>query len=500
MEIRDILQKKPFYRIAPPSTDVAQVVSNINLARYSSTPPQYIIRTQADFMCEYNVAGHKINSPYLYPDKITKNDNGDIIVHKIARIALPFQQMIVKKHLTYLCGNDIEFSMPISNPTEDDEKTRSEFKGAWVDKNMETAFYAAMKADKITGDCAFCGVLSDGKFQWQVFSFLEGDTLYPHYDKITGKLALFARKYSQIDDNGKEIIEYLDVWDKTNIYHYKKDNSSTGKKIKNTILEALGLNGWVEVIAPKQHGFDDVPIAYHRSGKPCWDDSQDNIDAYERAISQLAENNKAYALRILFTKGAEMTMGATVDGTPISIDAVDPDADARFLEPADSSSSFELQLKTLEDNIYRGSLVSKTPDIKGSDVSGITTKLLFSDSYQQAFIDSQEYNQFINQIIRIFKNGYGVETSQITKYNTLKINGSIVPYMYMSETEEVSNIVQLIAAGALSKRSASEHAHRIGYGVNGEWVRRMQEEREALIGEPNNIDNNVISKARQRQA
>ena len=496
MEIRNILQKKPFYRIAPPPSDEVYVVANVNTTAYPQYHSQYIIRTQSDFMCEYNVAGHKINSSHIYPDKMSKDDNGNIIVHKIARIALPFQQLIVKKHLTYLCGNDIEFSMPISNPTESDEATRSEFKGAWVKKNMETAFYASMKSDKVTGDCAFCGVLNNGQFRWRVFSFLDGDTLYPHYDRATGEMILFARKYAQTNNNGDETIEYLDVWDKTYIYHYKKDNSTVTKKIKNVILEALGLDGWVEDTPRKQHGFQEVPIAYHRSGAPCWDNSQDNIEAYERAISQLAENNKAYALRILFTKGAEMSMGATIDGSPIQIDTADPAGDARFLEPADSSSSFELQLKTLEDNIYRGSLVSKTPDIKGSDVSGITTKLLFSDSYQQAFIDSQEYNGFINDMIRIFKYGYGVEVKQITKFQTLQINGSIVPYMYMSETEEVSNIVQLVAAGALSKRSASEHAHRIGYGVNGEWVRKMQEEREQLIGQSNSIDN-IISKARQ---
>lgn len=498
MQIRNILQKKPFYRIAPPWSDMVGITDNILNAPPVSDRTQYIIRTQIDFLREYDIAGHKINSRYIYPDKVSTDENGNKSIHPIARVAVAFQQEIVKKHLTYLCGNDIEFSMPISNPNESDENQRSEFKSAWVEKNMETAFYASMKADKITGDCAFCGILNKGKFQWRVFSFLDGDTLYPHYDSITGELSLFARKYSQLDDKGKEICEYLDVWDEKNIYHYKKDSSTLGKKIKNAVLEAIGLDGWKQIGAAEQHGFERVPVSYHRSGAPCWDASQDNIEAYEWALSQLAENNKAYALRILFLKGAEMDMKATVDGTPLSIDTADPDGEARFLEPADSSSSFELQLKTLENNIYKGSLVSKTPDIKGSDVSGIVVKMLFSDSFQQAFIDSQEYNSFIKDMIDIFKYGYGVEMSEVTKYKSLKINGAIVPYMYMSETEEVSNIVQLVSVGALSKRSASEHAHRIGYGVNGEWVRKMQEERETLIGNAQTIDKNVVSKTRQQ--
>lgn len=498
MEIRNILQKKPFYRIAPPVIDIPQVVSDIATASAISDKPNYIIRTQADFMREYEVSGHKINSPHLYPDKVSKDEDGNVYVHPICRVALPFQQMITKKHLTYLCGNNIEFNMPIPKPTEEDEAQRAEFKGGWMSKNMETAFYASMKADKVTGDCAFCGVLNNGEFSWRVFSYLDGDTLYPHYNRITGKLELFARKYSQFDESGKTIVEYLDVWDDKTIYHYKKDNSTSLKRVKNNILEALGLDGWAEDIEAKPHGFAEIPIAYHRSGAPCWEPSQDNIEAYEKAISQLAENNKAYALRILFTKGADMAMNATIDGSPISIETTDPDSDARFLEPADSSSSFELQLKVLEDNIYRGSLVSKTPDIKGSDVSGVTVKLLFSDSFQQAFIDSQQYNQFIAEMIRIFKYGYGTEIGKITSYSTMKIEGVIVPYMYMSETEEVSNIVQLVSVGALSQRSASEHAYRIGYGVNGEWMRRMQEERDSLVGAEQSPNTNIVSQTRQQ--
>ncbi len=195
-------------------------------------------------------------------------------------------------------------------------------------------------------------------------------------------------------------------------------------------------------------------------------------------------------------------MGATVDGTPISITASDTNSDAKFLEPADSSASFELQLKTLEDNIYRGSFVSKTPDIKGSDVSSLTVRLLFADSAQQAFNDSQDYDLLIDGMVKIFKTGYGTEMGEITTYNKLEIIGSIVPYMYMSETEEINNLMQLVSMGAMSKRSASEIAYRIGYGVNGEWMRRMKEEREALTGEENSNSiskpTNPISQARRQ--
>lgn len=502
MEIRNILRKKPFYRIAPPMFDNIEMVSDITTSAANTQKVQYIIRTQADFLREYDVSGHKINSRFIYPDKVSKDEKGNIVIHHIARMALPLQKMITKKHLVYCCGNDIEFRLLTPNPTEEDEILRSKFKEGWISKNMEIAFYAAIKADKVTGDCAFCGVLQGGKFSWRVFSYLDGDTLYPQYDRMTGELNAFGRKYSQFDERGEEVIEYLDVWDNEYIYHFKRDNSTASKRIANKVKQLLGLDGWIQDGTAKQHGFPYIPIAYHRTGHPCWDASQDNIEAYEFSISQLAENNKAYALRILFTKGEEFEMGATVDGTPISITASDTNSDAKFLEPADSSASFELQLKTLEDNIYRGSFVSKTPDIKGSDVSSLTVRLLFADSAQQAFNDSQDYDLLIDGMVKIFKTGYGTEMGEITTYNKLEIIGSIVPYMYMSETEEINNLMQLVSMGAMSKRSASEIAYRIGYGVNGEWMRRMKEEREALTGEENSNSiskpTNPISQARRQ--
>ncbi len=218
MEIRNILRKKPFYRIAPPMFDNIEMVSDINTSAANTQKVQYIIRTQADFLREYDVSGHKINSRFIYPDKVSKDEKGNIVIHHIARMALPLQKMITKKHLVYCCGNDIEFRLLSPNPTEEDEILRSKFKEGWISKNMEIAFYAAIKADKVTGDCAFCGVLQGGKFSWRVFSYLDGDTLYPQYDRITGGLNVFGRKYSQFDESGEEVIEYLDVWDNENIY------------------------------------------------------------------------------------------------------------------------------------------------------------------------------------------------------------------------------------------------------------------------------------------
>ena len=55
--------------------------------------------------------------------------------------------------------------------------------------------------------------------------------------------------------------------------------------------------------------------------------------------------------------------------------------------------------------------------------------------------------------------------------------------MPKSETEEVSNIVQLVGSGVLSRRSGSEMGTSLGYGRTSEWLRIQREEREMLIGQ-----------------
>ena len=53
---------------------------------------------------------------------------------------------------------------------------------------MERAWYEMAKSVLSTGDAAFIGIMDKGKFYWKVFSYLKGDVLYPHYDRITGSL------------------------------------------------------------------------------------------------------------------------------------------------------------------------------------------------------------------------------------------------------------------------------------------------------------------------
>jgi hypothetical protein len=126
--------------------------------------------------------------------------------------------------------------------------------------------------------------------------------------------------------------------------------------------------------------------------------------------------------------------------------------------------------------------------------------MMMMDSYQKAQDDALHFQPFLNDVVELFKYGYGIESERASDFNTLKIKAEIFPYVFMSETEVVSNIVQSVAINALSRRSASEMLYDLGYGVISEYDRLMEQERETLIGtnpaQVGSSANNVVNLAR----
>lgn len=482
MTPEQIAVKKAFLRTVPScllteSGKDYPIVGAGAIAEDSSDPLRYQMLTQRDFVRELDPSSHRINSLKFYANPMRIDENTRKIYQKIkSRTAVPFQNEILVQRTATLTGNSINLKLANArNATKDMQSYLDTFREGWEIKDLETMFYQCVWTEGSTGDCAVCFYMDKGRIYWRTFGYDKGDTLYPHYDGKTGKLALFGRKYHQFDFDGNDIV-YLDVWDNTNYTRYRWDTED-------------GKGEWVVDIEPAPHNFPRIPIAYDNYGDTFWGKSQSLIDAYEYSISQFCENNAAYALRILYAFGAEMDMEGSLDGTPTQINSLSTDAKVGYLEPADASASFEKQLDIVEKQIYKASSTVKTPEIKsGADMSSLTVKMLYADAYQMALLDAKHFQPFINDVVELFKYGYGVEIDMSAQFETLNVLARIYPYIFMSETEEVSNIVQLKGIGALSQKSASEAAYELGYGVVSEFDRIKQEENDEFA----KIDTNDI--------
>ncbi len=457
-------------------------------ANYAVDPLRYELRTQADYLREYDVNSHLINSVKYYPNPLSRDSDGKLYQKIKSRVAVGFQARIHTKRLVSLIGNNVNHRLIRSyKDSEAAQDWLADFREGWEDKSIEVAIHNAISADGKTGDCAICFCLSKGRVSWRVFSFEQGDILYPHYDRLTGELSLFAREYTETDGENNQTM-FLDVWDDVCYIRYRRSLKSNKEE-------------WV-IDEPKQrHNFPECPVAYHRYGEPFWTPSQSLIENYEVALSQFAENNAAYALRILYTIGEEMEVVANLDGTPQRIDSSDPNAKIGFLEPANASQSFETQLAILEKNIMRSSFAVETPEIKsGSDMSSLTVKMLFADSYLKATEDAMNYQLFLDRVTSLFKYGYGIETNHTSDYNRFRIKAELLPFIFMSESETIAALVQLVGSGILSKQTATEHAYNAGYGIADEWDRIKNEVHEEMVNDAKTTatqDTNIVSETRK---
>ena len=187
-EIRELLTKKPFTRVLPDKNGGKREIRG-DIPEESVVQDRlhrYIV-TQEDFLRELDPAGHLINDKSVYPDVWRKNDTDGLwYIEEIPRYSFSFQQIILIKHLTHLCGNDVQFELSDKKASDQSIKTFIEHRNGWANKNMEIAWYQLIKSVKATGDGAFVGYMDNGKFGWKVLSFLNGDKLYPHYALRTG--------------------------------------------------------------------------------------------------------------------------------------------------------------------------------------------------------------------------------------------------------------------------------------------------------------------------
>lgn len=484
-KLRELLVKKPFTRILPDGAyNHGSITGEMKLMPICKDKLVRKIVTQEDFLRELDPLGHAINNRDLYPDIWRKNeDDGRWYIEEIPRYAISAQQIILIKHMTHLCGNDIQFEL--SDKTVSDEKTAiyNDFVAGWANKNMEIAWYQFCKSVKSTGDAAFVGYMDNGTFGWKVLSFEKGDILYPHYDKYTGKLSTFARRFFEYGNDGDQNTEYVEVWDDTYYYRFVREMGSENAvkdafiKIKNFFK----LSGY-KLEEQRKHNFESIPVSYHRDDYgPCWAFSQNTIEDYEIAFSNLAQSNHDFGLPIMYIKGEG---SEEVDSNTLSyaskIMILPSDGEMGFLNRQDASAAYKTELDKLEELIYKQSFAVKTPELKSGDTPGVSLKIMYSDSYEKAMDDSHLFDNAIDKVVEIFSFGYGVEIGRQLDFKNTNIRHYIKPYIHLNETEMTTNLNTSVTGGFLSKQTAAEKSP---YSTPNEWERIQREKKEEQMQE-----------------
>lgn len=436
--------------------------------------------TQEDFEREYDPLAHLIYNKEYYPDIWRyNNEDGRWYTEEIPRYSFAFQKIILYKHLTHLCGNDIMFELADEKETDETRAILNVFKDGWRKHNSEITWYNLMYSVKRTADGACAGYMVNGKFGWKDMSFANGDILYPHYDRLSGELVIFARRYESMDDDGEER-EFVDVWDEK--YYYCL-SSTAGKPGKNEgslepgeTLAKFDFSGY-EIVERMPHGFPFVPVVYVRNDEgPCWTFSQELIDSYEMAFSRLAQANHDFGLPIMYIKGEGSTELSGADMSYASKVLILPsEGEVGFLNRQDASTAYKAELSTLEDSIYRQSFAVRTPELKSGDTPAAAIKMLYSDAVENAINDAQKYQPALVQFVKIFQWGYGIESKHRLDFLSTNIVYYIEPYVHRNVAAEILDMSSAVQNGYLSKQTASEKSY---YSTSQEWDRIINEDME----------------------
>lgn len=465
------------------------------------------ILTQPDMLRMYYPSGHAINDANVFPDIYRESrepvydENGEDTgktVRKVYRECVPryafaFQQIIALKQTIHLTGNDIQFELNVAKPTDEQRDLYDTYREGWLSKDMEVAFFEAVKSEKIVADAAFVGYFDSGKFRYKSLSFKNGDTLYPHYDS-NGQLELFARSFYDYDENGNIVVEYLEVWDKTHLTRMTK-NGEQYQSTYEKFLAKFGASGY-KIVERKPHGFPFVPVAYKRNEDgPAWIASQDSCDSYDLSFSQMAHNNQAFGTPILIFQGEgeNYDFQHDINGTVRTI-SMGTDDKAGYLQSQSASESYQKQLDTLYKMIYEQSFAVIPPELRSGDLPGVALKLLYSPALEKAMADAMDWQPFLNDVVRIFTYGYGVEIGKQIDLSNLPLKYWIKPYVHINESAVVADLASAVANKFCSRQTASERISE--YTTVGEWERILREQKEEqsadlLYQMKSNIANNA---------
>lgn len=484
---KDLCTKKPWYEVTPigyKKHDARERKIGANDMPMPEDEVSVIPKTQADFLREYYPTGHRIMNPEEYPD-VWKWDPETKKYYRqpIQRTAFAFQQLIATKHILHMTGNDIQFEIAQGRDDEDKEMEMQRqlvaLKKVWLLADMEIRDFEAIRSYYITGDCAIVGFIrKDGKFGAKTLSYLNGDTLYPQYDSITGELTAFGRKYYDYDDEGGVKVEWLEVWDNTYLYRFAQTAKNGEEDQPYVINDEYVVNGY-SLVSKKPHGFNFLPVAYARSeGGPVWEPVQHNIEDYEEAFSHLCENNKAYAFPIFYYKGAgeDLQIQGDMNGAVKAVAISDTDADAGFLNGTDASNAFATQLDKEYNLIYELSFTVRPPELKSGDLPGVALKLLYSPAIEAATNDAQMLQPFLSQTVRIVKYGAGYENNNVQTMMALPVNAWRKAYVHQNSQEMISNLATAVQNNFLSHQTASERCPE--FPKNDEYERIIKEQKE----------------------
>lgn len=397
-------------------------------------------------LAEYDPNCHDVLFDENIPSITAKTSDGHYVELKFKKTAIPFQRMIVNKHVLFMCGYPTQHTLENDEPTEQQKKDYAFIKKRWKSRNIDGARTKMVHTQKSSSEGALM-------------------LYFDRKDRVKARILSYKDGYvvcSHNDENGDRLMEC--------VYYYDKDHevidAFTDLHQYRFVKYAEKGGGWeiVPGINGVPHGFEENPVVTKRGLVP-WDGVQDTIEVYEILYNIFMVIQKRHGWGILYIKGNFSDKAKKIAGSVILNDtSLQKDGDAKYLTPPSPEGMLDT-LKLMEETIQKGSgttfILPKDISTAG-DISGVAIQVTQSLDNEEALSGTIEWQNVISKISRLFVYGlakelvrHGDETA-ITRFNSLEINSAFKQWRPRSDAEYNQMLMTLQGANILSRKTAIE--------------------------------------------
>lgn len=402
---------------------------------------------------------HDVMKTAKRPDKVINvcDEEGKVIGTKsvpVARIATDLQQLIVKRAVSFLFGNDVNLTIDYEGSDEEADnilhsvkRVMAEAKTRSLNRQLARDVMTSTEGAEIwyfadSEQHNRYGFPCDKKLRCTIVSPRNGNTLYPYFNE-QGDMVAFSRQFSN-EKTGKGYFETY-----TDELHYLFSNE----------------NGAWEIVEgyPQEHNFGKIPCIYSCQKNPEWHDVQPLISRLETLLSNFADTNDYHAAPKIFVTGdikgwsQKGESGAIIEGSE--------GATAQYLSWSQAPESVKLEISTLLNLIYT---LTQTPDIsfdnvKGLNTSGVALKMLFMDAHLKVQDKSEVFGEHLQRRVNVVM-AMLASLAPADFANSLRsaiIEPEIIPYMIEDEASKVNTIMMATGQKAIMSRKTGVEA--LGY-------------------------------------
>jgi SPP1 family phage portal protein len=419
---------------------------------------------------------HLIFDEIERPNKLIKNENGEIRTEKVARIALALQKLIVKRAASFLFGNPVEYVLQATANEQqklvftafqeimDDVKINS------LNRKIAKALFSCTEIAELwypvpleEGEEPRYGIGSRFKLRMSILNPMKGDILYPYFNDY-GDLVAFSREYTTKNSGRNK--RYFETY--TDNFIYKFDITEGAA----TLVEGF----------PKENPIGKIPIVYAQTETADYEDVQCMIERLEKLLSNFADTNDYHASPTIFVKGA--IKGFSKKGESGKILVGEKESEANYLSWTHAPEAVKLEISSLLDLIYT---ISQTPNIAfenvksiGTGISGKALKLMFLDAHLKVQDHMEVFDEYLQRrtsVVKAFIGHFNTKLASIAKATDIEF--MITPFMMDDESDKLEVI--MTATGNKAVMSQKTGVKMAGFVADAEAeLRQIQQEEKEL--------------------